>query len=255
MTGLSRFGFDAVIVLVGIAVLWLLAFASWGLFRGFERLARWRLRRLYDDPELRAYPAPGDVGLSYTTFHGLLAWFTPVVHMAYGPPDHILRLLGRLFRFTLVWGLLTWGAPFYLIGAITYYLRERREIASQAAAGGFDPEQGESVEGLDGRAAVVASRTEPLAIDASNADNPYAAPQFIDPIVEPPESNPPPSPPSPFLAFFGLLAMPIGLIIAVGSVTMFGRGEYGFAFAGLAMGTFIGLTGFGWVRAAWQRRA
>ena len=103
------------------------------LFRSYERLARRSLRRKYAGLQIHEVPVAGDVTLTYHTYHGLIAWFTQTPHYVSLPPDHARILLGRLFRFNLTWGLLTYGALFIPPLAVWNYFTQRRSISSQEA--------------------------------------------------------------------------------------------------------------------------
>lgn len=106
------------------------------LFRGYEALARRALARAYVGLAVQEPPAPGDVVVTYATYHGLIAWFTQTPHRAALPPDDARVLLGRLLRFNLTWGLLTYGMLFILPLSFLNYSAQRRAIVRQAAAGG-----------------------------------------------------------------------------------------------------------------------
>jgi hypothetical protein len=101
------------------------------LFRGYEALARRSLRKKYAGLEVLAIPQAGDVFLAYDTYHGFLAWCTPMPHHVALPPDDARKLLGRLLRFNLLWGLLCPGVVFIPLLAICNYLAQRRSIAAQ----------------------------------------------------------------------------------------------------------------------------
>ena len=73
--------------------------------------------------------------LTYHTYHGFIAWFTQTPHQVALPPDDARKLLGRLLRFNLMWGLVTYGALFIPPLAILNYFAQRRSIAKQAAHG------------------------------------------------------------------------------------------------------------------------
>src|SRR5580704_4501207 len=103
MVGGVIFTLVAVVALVAVAV-----GALYG-FRGYERLACRALKQRYEDLEIHDSPQIGEVALVYHTYHGVLAWFTQTEHRVYLPPEQARALLGRLFRFNLVWGLTARG--------------------------------------------------------------------------------------------------------------------------------------------------
>ena len=114
------------------------------LFRGVEYFARRSLERTYFDLAIHPDPMPDDVTLTYHTYHGFIAWFTQTRHQVALPPEDARILLGRLLRFNLSWGLLTYGALFIPPLAILNYFSQRRSIAAQAATGGHPELQGNS---------------------------------------------------------------------------------------------------------------
>lgn len=240
--------------ITGLIGLLIAGFVAWCFFRGFEWLARRRLRSLYQGLDLRTVPERGDVQFSYVTFHGLIAWYTPMVHVACGPADQALRLLGRLFRFNLMWGLLTFGTPLYVYGVFAYYRRARRSIVEQAAAGGFDPDEAATTEAdpsgdasLPGRSPFSDPSDETLD-ELPLSDNPYAPPRAIPSVVPSDQPTPPPQQPSLVLRICGGVSFVLGLlVVAVAIVNLF-RSDFGPAFAGLTMGVFLWAMGYGWLK-------
>jgi hypothetical protein len=126
------------IIIVGAMLAGIVA-ASYGLYRGYENLARRSLVRKLADLQIHSEPQPGDVILTYHTYHGLLLWVTQTRHDVVLPPDDARRLLGRLFRFNLTWGLVTYGAALIPPLAICNYFAQGRSITRQEAAGGYQP--------------------------------------------------------------------------------------------------------------------
>lgn len=120
---------------VGVAILFVIAGIALWFYRAYERWARRSLERRFADLNLRARPLPGDIVLTYHTYHGFLAWHTEEEHQTAGPPDDIRKLLRRLLRFNLLWGLMT-GTLFVLPLAIINYFAQRRSIVRQMASGG-----------------------------------------------------------------------------------------------------------------------
>ena len=116
-----------IVVLIGLGLLALL------IYRGYEGLARRSLRRKYAGLEVHEVRQPGDVILTYHTYHGFLVWFTQTTHQMSLPPNDARKLLGRLLRFNLAWGLCTYGALFIPPLAIANYIAQRRSITDQEA--------------------------------------------------------------------------------------------------------------------------
>lgn len=125
------------IFLIGIGLLIGLVVGALYFFRGYEYFAGRALVRKYADLEVHTDPQPGDVILSYHTYHGFIAWFTQTPHQVALPPAEARKLLGRLLRFNLSWGLVTPGAIFIPALVILNYYEQRRSIAAQEAAGGL----------------------------------------------------------------------------------------------------------------------
>jgi hypothetical protein len=123
-------------VVIGIACVIVLGVGALYLFRGYERLARRSLERRYAGLQLHEAPVSGDVIVTYHTYHGFIAWFTQIPHEVALPPNDARKLLGRLLRFNLMWGLVTYGALFIPPLSIISYFAQRRSIDEQEAGGG-----------------------------------------------------------------------------------------------------------------------
>lgn len=125
------------VIAIAVAFVIVLGVFALGLFRAYEFLARRSLERRYADLKIHADPQAGDVILSYVTYHGFIAWFSQTPHHVALPPDDARKLLGRLLRFNLTWGLVTYGCLFILPLALLNYITQRRSIGKQQAAGGI----------------------------------------------------------------------------------------------------------------------
>ncbi len=123
-------------ILIAIAIIAGLGFVALWLFRGYECLARRSLGRIYSDFDIHPDFRPGDVVVTYHTYHGLVAWFTQTPHYVALPPDDARKLLGRLLRFNLTWGLATPGLLLIPPLALMHYASQRRSIDRQEANGG-----------------------------------------------------------------------------------------------------------------------
>lgn len=131
MTFLERLPF----ILFGVAILLILiAFPLYLLFGGLRTFALRPLRRCYDNIETHESPSPGDAVFVYHTYRGLLFWFTQDEHRIAAPPAEAERLLGRLLRFNLTWGMLSYGMFFIPFVAVGNYYSQRRLIRGQAGA-------------------------------------------------------------------------------------------------------------------------
>jgi hypothetical protein len=104
------------------------------LFGGHRRLLLGPLGRCFRDIQLHELPAPGDVTFVYHTYRGLLIWFTQTEHRVIAPREDAEKLLKRLLRFNLTWGMLSYGLIFIPFVSYGNYLAQRRSIAQQAAA-------------------------------------------------------------------------------------------------------------------------
>ena len=122
-------------VLIGVPLL-LIAFPLYLLFGGLRTFALRPLRRCYDGIRLREVAGAGDVRFVYHTYRGLLLWVTQDEHRVAAPAGDAERLLGRLLRFNLTWGLLSYGMLFVPFLAVGNYYAQRKSIRQQAATFG-----------------------------------------------------------------------------------------------------------------------
>jgi hypothetical protein len=116
-----------------LLVLLAVVFVVYLLFGGLNTFALRPLRRCFEGLDLHETPAGGDVSFVYHTYRGLLFWFTQTEHRVFAPPEDAQRLLKRLLRFNLTWGLLSWGVLFIPFFAYGNYLAQRRSIEKQLA--------------------------------------------------------------------------------------------------------------------------
>jgi hypothetical protein len=104
------------------------------LFGGHRRFLLGPLNRCFRGIQLHESPDPGDVSFVYHTYRGLLIWFTQTEHRVIAPREDAERLLKRLLRFNLTWGMLSYGLVFIPLVAYGNYVSQRRSIAEQVAA-------------------------------------------------------------------------------------------------------------------------
>jgi hypothetical protein len=90
------------------------------------------LVRCFRGVRLHEYPEPGDVRAVYQTYRGLLIWFVQDEHLIFAPLADAEILLGRLLRFNLTWGMLSYGCLFIPILAVGNYRAQMRLIRRQA---------------------------------------------------------------------------------------------------------------------------
>lgn len=122
-------------VLIGFALLSVLlaaVFVIYLLFGGLYSFARKPLERCFEGIDLHDTRMAGDVSFVYHTYRGLLLWFTQTEHHVIAPQKDAEKLLKRLLRFNLTWGLLSYGVLFIPIVAYSNYLAQRRSIQRQA---------------------------------------------------------------------------------------------------------------------------
>lgn len=98
---------------------------------GMQRFAVKPLRKRFEGLELHESPMSGDVSFFYHTYRGLLLWFVQDEFRVYAPPEDARKLLGRLLRFNLTWGMLSYGALFVPFLAIGNYFAQKRSIEAQ----------------------------------------------------------------------------------------------------------------------------
>ena len=115
------------LVLIGIPI-----FLLTGGLRAFGLNA---LVRRFHDVRLHDVPQPGDVCFRYHTYRGFLLWFVQAEHIVIAPAEDAERLLGRLLRYNLSWGLLSAGTLYMLPLACANYVAQKRSIRRQKARG------------------------------------------------------------------------------------------------------------------------
>lgn len=101
------------------------------LFGGLRTFALRPLQRCYHGIRLHEQPGPGDVQFTYHTYRGLLLWATEDEHRIIAPAEDAERLLGRLLRFNLTWGMLSHGMVLIPFLAIGNYYSQRKLIRQQ----------------------------------------------------------------------------------------------------------------------------
>jgi len=126
---------ENVAIIVRFAFLAGLGLLALWLFRWYERLAKRALQRRYEGLAIHDVPEPGDVIVIYHTYHGLFAWLTQTEHHVALSPEDERKLLGRLLKFNLAWGVWGHGAVFVPPLALSNYRKQLRSIADQEAAG------------------------------------------------------------------------------------------------------------------------
>ena len=114
-----------------IAILLGMVFGALYFLRGYERWAKNSLERKYRGLALRSNPQEGDVFVQYHTYHGFIAWVTQTPHQFVASYEDARKLLGRLLRFNLTWGLFTYASLFAIPLALFNYTAQRRSIANQ----------------------------------------------------------------------------------------------------------------------------
>jgi hypothetical protein len=220
MTLLANQNETLIAILGGIAVFVALGAFALVLFRSYERLARRSLGRKYAGLQIHEVPVAGDVTLTYHTYHGFIAWVAQTPHYVSLPPDHARILLGRLFRFNLTWGLLTYGALFIPPLAVWNYFTQRRSISSQEAEN-----------------AIGANAAPATSGDVEG--NPCASPQTAAANTAPSRSV--------FHEAIGWTCAVLCLIFGITTVVCFVRAEFEPAIGGLFATAVLGCTSWTWI--------
>lgn len=109
-------------------------------FGGAGRFLRKTLRRRYDGIEVHETRQDGDVALVYHTYRGFLFWFVQDEHRVFASPGDAERLLGRLLRFNLTFGMMSYGLAFVPFVAIGNYIAQKRSIQKQRERGQTESE-------------------------------------------------------------------------------------------------------------------
>src|SRR5437868_63396 len=126
-----------VVTLVGVPLV-LIGIPIYLLSGGLKTFGLGALQRCFRDVRLHDRPQPGDVCFRYHTYRGFLLWFVQTEHVVVAPLVDSERLLNRLLRYNLTWGLLSYGMLFILPLACGNYLVQKRSMRRQATVGGVD---------------------------------------------------------------------------------------------------------------------
>jgi hypothetical protein len=225
---------------------------AWILYRVYEALVRRALHKRYADLEVRVIPQSGDVVLRYHTYHGIFVWFTPTVHHVALSPQNAHKLLGRLLRFNLTWGLVSYARLFIPPLAIWNYFAQLRSIAMQEGEGRMATAKSEIIP--------ESTRIEDLPVGQVAPSTKISLPDEMEtggPTSEwlPPSPQPPAVPDddfqipqmadvrlnrSLFMRPFGWIAA--GLAVVFGSITVVSlfNGEYEVIFGGILVTLILG---------------
>jgi hypothetical protein len=117
-------------VMIGVPLL-LIVFPLYLLFGGLRTFALRPMQRCFDGIRLHKSPMAGDVRFVYHTYRGLLFWVKQDEHRVIAPAEDAERLLGRLLRFNLTWGMLSYGMVFIPFLAVGNYNAQRKSIRQQ----------------------------------------------------------------------------------------------------------------------------
>lgn len=99
---------------------------------GMARFGLSALRRRFDGIQVHEQPTFGDVSFVYHTYRGLLIWSTQDEHVVHAPPEDAEKLLKRLLRFNLTWGMISSALLFVPFLAISNYRTQLNSIRTQA---------------------------------------------------------------------------------------------------------------------------
>ncbi|MEI8019780.1 MAG: hypothetical protein WCH39_16365 [Schlesneria sp.] len=121
------------LVMIGAPLL-VIVFPIYLLFGGLRTFALKPLNRCFNGIQFRESPVSGDVECVYHTYRGLLIWVTQEEHRFFATAEDSRRLLRRLLRFNLTWGLLCPGMIFIPSLAVGNYYAQKRSILQQVNA-------------------------------------------------------------------------------------------------------------------------
>jgi hypothetical protein len=125
-----------------VVILALIVFPIYLLSGGLKTFGLRPLERCFRGIRLHDTPELGDVCVRYHTYRGFLLWVTQQEHLFFAPAADAERLLGRLLRYNLTWGLLSYGMFFTIPLSCANYLAQKRSIRQQSAGGGGESAQG-----------------------------------------------------------------------------------------------------------------
>ncbi len=128
---------NIIILVVTIGVIFCLFIGSLALYRFCSRRTGSALEQAFDGIEWHQSPLEGDVVMVYHTYHGFLVWFTQTEHCVSLRPSEAKRLLSRLLRFNITWGLLSYGGLLIAPLALANYWAQRRSIKKQVESLGL----------------------------------------------------------------------------------------------------------------------
>jgi len=109
----------------------IVAVPVWYLAGGGKNMGGKALERRYQGLDISSVPREGDVHILYHTYRGLLVWVNMDEHRVFARPDQARKLLGRLLRYNLTWGMLSQAMLFVPFLAIGNYIAQRRSIDQQ----------------------------------------------------------------------------------------------------------------------------
>lgn len=110
----------------------LVVFPLYLLLGGLRTFALRPLSRCFEGIDLHESLEPNDVRFVYHTYRGLLLWVTQEGHRGYASTEDAKKLLGRLLRFNLTWGMLSYGLLFVPFLAVGSYYSQRWSIREQS---------------------------------------------------------------------------------------------------------------------------
>jgi hypothetical protein len=87
----------------------------------------------FEGVEIFDEPGPGRVGVRFHTYHGMFVHSEQVEHAFFASPEDARRILSRLHRINLTWGLTARGIVIAPILSIMNYAIQRKRIAKQEA--------------------------------------------------------------------------------------------------------------------------
>jgi hypothetical protein len=121
----------AVFVIAGIAFYAGLGWVILKFYRWYRKRAEMALQRAYAGLEPHWPVGDGEVTLHFHTYYGLFVFFTQIEHQVALPADEARKLLNRLNRYNLVWGLLCPLVVVVPLLSLLHYYGQMRSLSRQ----------------------------------------------------------------------------------------------------------------------------
>jgi hypothetical protein len=110
---------------------------GWAILKGsrwLKRAAEVSQFRAFEGLMIHAEPVPGLVAVVFHTYYGFIDFVTQTEPRFWAPPDEARRVLWRLHRFNLSWGMFAYGALLIPLMSCGNDLAQNRSIRRQETA-------------------------------------------------------------------------------------------------------------------------